>query len=676
VTTALVAIAAALVAAAVAFAVASARARGQLAADHERFGLIRGAALIADADLRTEQVVERLQMLLTPDFARTCEVELGTTAEPRHREHELIVPMRSRGRDVGTLRLTHAQRTYTPADHEFAQLIAGRAALALENAALARRQTHLTTALDTLAEAVTIQDAERGLIYANDAAAAVLDFETAEQLLATRPEDIIDSYESFLEDGRRLTLEDLPGRAVLQGRRPEPVTVRAIHKRTREERWRVVKATAVPGHPTLAVNVIEDITDVKRAEHAQRFLAQAGAVLASSLDYEQTLGRITRLAVPRLADWCSVSLPAADRLVSVAVSHADPARIAFARDYERRYPTRLDSESGPAQVLRTATASITNDVDDALLDRAIPDPEQRELLKGLGMRAVMIVPMVTGGRAIGVLSFVSAESGRSFSRADRELAEELGRRAGSAVENARLYRERSHIAQTLQKSLLPEALPAIPGLRVSSLYRPAGAENLVGGDFYDAFPTGRGWLLLVGDVTGRGAEAAAQTAQARHTLRTAGMLLGDPAQAVHQLNRALTDRRELAPCTVALVHVSAQTAEVVCAGHPQPLLIRAGEPRPIGHFGPMVGAWADSAWAAETLALEPGDVLVLYTDGVTDAKGAAERFGDANLVATLRGVDDAAGAVAAIDRALNAFQKGPQADDTAVLAFDLPLNRP
>src|SRR4051812_40274687 len=244
---------------------------------------------------------------------------------------------------------------------------------------------------------------------------------------------------------------------------------------------------------------------------------------------------------------------------------------------------------------------MTNDITDELLDRAIEDPEQRELLKGLGMRAVMLVPMLTGGRAIGVIAFISAESGRPFTSADRELAEELGRRAGTAVENARLYRERSHIAQTLQNGLLPDALPVIPGLRLSSLYRPAGAENLVGGDFYDAFPTERGWMLLVGDVTGRGADAAAQTGQARHTLRTAGRLLGDPTRALAQLNRELSDRRRLTPCTVAIVHVTAETIEVVCAGHPQPLLIRDGEPRPLGVYGAMVGAWPDAGWRAETL---------------------------------------------------------------------------
>jgi serine phosphatase RsbU (regulator of sigma subunit) len=280
----------------------------------------------------------------------------------------------------------------------------------------------------------------------------------------------------------------------------------------------------------------------------------------------------------------------------------------------------------------------------------------------------MHVPMLAGARTIGVISLGSQ---RAFTAADRELAEELGRRAGTAVEHARLYRERSHIATTLQRGLLPDALPHVPGLRLCSLYRPAGEENLAGGDFYDAFPAGTGWMLVVGDVTGRGAEAAAQTGQVRHTLRTAGRLLGEPAAALEQVNQALVERRELTPCTVAIVHVMGQTAGVFCAGHPQPLLVRAGEVRPVGRLGPMLGAWPDSRWDAEALALAPGDTLVLYTDGVTDTRGEHDRFGEARLLETLRGTTDAASAVAAIDRALNAFQHGPQADDTAILTLNV-----
>jgi PAS domain S-box-containing protein len=553
---------------------------------------------------------------------------------------------------------------------------AARARARARNARLAARresvEARLTTALGTLAEAVTIQDERGGLVYANDAAAEALGFASAERLLQTPAREMVDAYTAFNQDGTPLRVGQLPGRQVLAGERPPPLLVRAVNKRTGEERWRVVKATLVPGPPRLAVNVIEDVTEVKRAELGQRFLAEAGAVLASSLDYEQTLRRIAELAVPRLADWCSVTLPAGDRLRTVAVAHVDPARVRFAREYEQRYPTPLDAPTGAARVLREGVAQVVNGITEELLAATIADAEQREALRGLGMHAVMIVPMLSGGRAIGVISFVSAESGRAFAAADRELAEELGRRAGSAVENARLYRERSHIAATLQRGLLPDALPEIPGLRLSSLYRPAGAENLVGGDFYDVFPAPTGWILLVGDVTGRGAEAAAQTGQARHTLRTAGMLLDDPEAALAQLNRELAERAELTPCTVAVVHVSARTAGVLCAGHPQPLLVRAGAVRAVGHSGPMLGAWSDSRWRVERVELQPGDVLVLYTDGVTDARGTGDRFGDARLLETLRGATDARGAVAAIERALDEFQHGPQADDTAVLAIDVP----
>ncbi|MDA0180216.1 SpoIIE family protein phosphatase [Solirubrobacter phytolaccae] len=655
---------------AVLFYLGTMRGRAALRAERERFALVRGAAQIADTHLTIPEVVERMRALLTPGFAATCEIDLDRREAAAHTSDSITVPLRARGRAIGTMRLTAPPgRTYGVEDREFAQLIGGRAALALENSGLFAEVDRLVTALDSLAEAVTIQDASGALIYANQAAATTLGFDTPETLLTTPLETIADAWESSDEAGRPLALADLPGARVLRGETPEPLLVRAIRRDTGAEHWRVLKSTPVAGG--LSVNVIEEVTEVKRAEHTQRFLAQVSALLASSLDYERTLDRIARLSVPRLADWCNVTMPSATHLRSVALVHRDPAKLELAHEYQERYPAKLDAP-GAIQVLSGNSLRV-NDIDDETLARIVPDPEQRAAAGRLGLRAFMAVPMLGAGGPIGSITFASAESGRRFSAADQALAEDLGRRAGIAVENAQLYRERSEIARTLQRGLLPDALPTIPGLRVSSLYRPAGAENLVGGDFYDAFPTEHGWMLLVGDVTGRGAAAAAQTGQARHTLRTAGRLLSDPAAALEQLNHALTDRAELAPCTVAIVHVTAQTTDVLCAGHPQPLLVRGGEPRPVGRFGPMLGAWPDAHWQPESLVLEPGDVLVLYTDGVTDAQGEDGRFGDERLLAALRGVTDAAGAVAAIDRALSAFQRGEQADDTAVLAIDLPV---
>ena len=709
-----------------AFSVVAASAMRRLTADQERLRLLKGAARLADTASSIPEVVDRVGELLVPSFADICVIDvrrgdhverLGVITDTPEVEERLRargpatvaatalvrpvlretvdetflranarseddyaflrslkershinVPLRSRGRNVGTLALLATTRSYGQVDLELAELIAGRIGLALDNAGLFAElealQLRLTTALDTLAEAVTIQDTDYQTVYLNQAARAAFG--------DTR--DIAAGFESFNEDGTPLRMEDLPGRKALHGEPPEPMLIRSIHRGTGEERWRLVKASAVQGEPRLAVNVIEDVTDVKRAELAQRFLAEASAVLASGLDYEQTLAQIADLVVPRIADWCSVTVPSGDWLRSVAVAHVDPAKREFAHDYQRRFPTPADAPMGSAQVLRDGSSQLIGPIDDALLDDAIVDPEQRAALRSLGMRWVMVVPLVAGPRILGVINFVNSESGRRFTHADLELAEELGRRAGSAVENARLYHERSHIAATLQRGLLPDELPLIPGLRLASLYRPAGEENLVGGDFYDAFETPDGWMLLVGDVTGRGAEAAALTGQARHTLRTAGMLLADPAAAFEQLNQSLAHRAELTPCTVALIHVApdARSAEILCAGHPQPLLVRGGEVRPVGRFGPMLGAWTDAHWNPERVALEPGDVLVAFSDGVTDTVGADGRFGEERLLAALRGVTDAAAAIATIDDALNAFQSGEQADDTAVLALDIP----
>ena len=721
------------------FAVYAARAMRRLAADQVRFGLLKGAAEIADTASSIPEVVDRVGALLVPAFADICVIDvvrgdhverIGVHSsvpdarrveerlrargpatlehtgviEPVLREHvdeaflranatseedyaflrslaeksHINVPLRSRGRNVGTLALLAVTRAYGPVDLELAQLIAGRIGLALDNAGLFAEleavQLRLTTALDTLAEAVTIQDEHGHLVYANQAAGALLGFASGAELVKQDPQNIVDAYETSIDGGRPLRLEDLPGRRALHGETPQPLLVHAIDRSTGDERWRIIKATLVEGETRLAVNVIEDVTEVKRAELGQRFLAEASMVLASGLDYEQTLAKIAELAVPALADWCSVQMPAGEWLRTVAVTHVDPAKREFARDYQRRYPNPTDAPIGAAQVLRDGSSQLIGPIDDALIRAAVPDPEQSAALIGVGMRWVMLVPMVAGRRIIGLISFVSAESGRRFTDSDLELAEELGRRAGTAVENARLYQERSHIAATLQRGLLPDELPDIPGARLDSLYRPAGEENLVGGDFYDAFPTPHGWMLLVGDVTGRGAEAAALTGQARHTLRTAGMLLGDPAAAFDQLNQALANRAELTPCTVALIQLApdARSAAVVCAGHPQPLLIRDGEPRPVGRFGPMLGAWTDASWSPERIDLQAGDVLVAFSDGVTDTVGVDGRFGDERLLKALRGVRDAAAAVAAVDAALNAFQRGDQADDTAVLAVDLP----
>jgi serine phosphatase RsbU (regulator of sigma subunit)/anti-sigma regulatory factor (Ser/Thr protein kinase) len=301
------------------------------------------------------------------------------------------------------------------------------------------------------------------------------------------------------------------------------------------------------------------------------------------------------------------------------------------------------------------------------------DDEHLALMRELGFDAIMIVPIAGRDAILGALTFVSAQA-RRFDDDDLGLALELGRRAGIALENARLYSERTDIAHTLQVALVPDPVPVAPGWDVAALYRPAGEATEAGGDFYDMIPTRDGWLVVMGDVAGKGARAASLTALARYTLRTAAMLTGDPAAALAALNAGLMRRGDVAYCTAALVALADDgdhaRARVYSAGHPLPVLVQHGGARTLGRPGPLLGAMEDARWPADETRLEPGDRLVLYTDGVTDARGVRERFGDDRLLELLASADGAppTDLVRAIDGAIRGFERGAQRDDTALLA--------
>jgi anti-sigma regulatory factor (Ser/Thr protein kinase) len=337
---------------------------------------------------------------------------------------------------------------------------------------------------------------------------------------------------------------------------------------------------------------------------------------------------------------------------------------------------RVDDPDGLAAVLRGDIPHLVVDEtpEEALVAYAA-DEKHLELMHAVGFNSIMVVPVVGRSGILGTLTFVSAHA-RRFDSDDLELATELGRRAGVAVENARLYSERADIAHTLQIALVPDPVPLAPGWDVAALYRPAGEATEAGGDFYDMVRTDDGWLVVMGDVAGKGARAASLTALARYTLRTAAMLTGDPSAALAALNAGLMRRPDVAYCTAALVSLVEDSeaggarARVFSAGHPLPVLLSGGRAREFGRSGPLLGALEVADWPAEEIVLGAGDRLVLYTDGVTDARGPEDRFGDHRLLELLSGVDGAPPAelVRAIDGALRGFQFGPQRDDTALLA--------
>lgn len=600
----------------------------------------------------------------------------------------VLAPIRSEGELVGTLTLglgaTPAQRVEA-ADLPFIQALAGRVGLVLDNAGLSAElavaERRFETALDEMDAAVMIQRPGEGIVYANQASADALALPDPEAVIAATPEEIGRAWQSTREDGTPVTPDDYPSTQILRGTdpHPPPLITHGLHRATGAERWVRVRATPVldrHGNVEMAVSVTEDITAIKRAELVQRVLARAGEVLHDSPSARQTLQALADLVVPQLADWCAVGLPGDAVMDTVAVAHHDPARIALAEEYERRWPTRIDGEGGAGDILRGGDSVLVERITDAMLTDFTSDPDQLAALRRIGMTSLVQVPICPpDGPPLGVLSLVQADSHRIFSQADLELAEELGRRAGVALENARLYRERSRIAATLQTSLLPPQLPDVPGYELASTYRAAGRATWVGGDFYDVVETPAGWMVIVGDVTGHGASAAALTAKARHTLRTAVVLTGDPIRALSMLNGQLCARDQVAMCSACIVVLAPSGEEpavvsIACAGHPRPVRVRDGVAEEVGSWGTMLGAFTDTTFAVAGIDLEPGDTLLVYTDGVTDARGPDDRFGADRLVEVVAPARGARDAVRRLERALDEFSvAGDQADDTAVVAI-------
>jgi len=593
----------------------------------------------------------------------------------------MAVPLAPGGGPLGSLGLGvgRSGRHYDEGDLAFAQLLVGRAGLALTNAQLVARLTAAQRRLDgilgSLAEAVTVQDTHGRMAYANQAAATLLGLPDVHAVLTAAPGDLADRFEISHPDGSPVDADELPGYAVMRGETPPPLLTRSIYKATGELHWFLTKATPLVDETgeLLAVNVIEDVTEEHEARQRERFLAQAGQALASSLDWEDTLQRVAQLAVPQFADWCAIELPD-DRgvLAQVALAHVDPARVEIGRELRVRWPPDPEAPVGAHAVLRSGEPQLMLDIPDELIVAAAQDEEHLEAIRTFGLRSAMVVPMVSVGRVLGVMSFAFSDSGRRYAERDLGFATELAARAGTALENARLYTERSEVAETLQASLLPDELPAVPGWRFAADYRPGQRGADVGGDFYDMFIVEGGYMVVLGDVTGMGVRAAALTSMVRYTARTAGVFDPRPSVVLEHVNRALRQRTRLAPVTMLCGLLRDGTLTLAVGGHPLPLLKRAGGGcEKVGATGMLLGAVHDYETAEEvTIPFGRGDAMLMYTDGVTDLPGVEDRFGDARLVATLTGApQDPKGILATVSAALDAFSHGTTSDDRAMLVL-------
>jgi PAS domain S-box-containing protein len=651
-----------------------------------------------DSEHPVARVIRSGTPLLLADMSRSLLRSFAQGSEHaqfmigHHYRSAVVAPLPARGRTLGALSVLRLGESAPYAEGDLALIseLARRSALAIDNARLFSDlhdvEERLQAVLGNLAEAITMEDEAGQTVYANQAAAELLRVEGPEAITGAEPGAMIERFLITDEQGRELGLDDMPGRRLFAGERPQPLLVRSIVRATGEERWLVLRSSPVidPSSKriTYVVNVFENITGVKRAELAESFMAEASRVLVSSTDYTSTLARVARLAAPQLADWCAIDvLSDGGELERVAVHHVNPDKLLLLERLDREYRLTLDGEVGIAEVLRNGQARIYSSITPEALESYADDREHVKLLRALGTNTVIVAPMVGGTKAaIGTITLGSGETPRRLTRADLGLAVRLARRAGTAVERARIYNERARIAHILQRALLPEHLPEIPGVEVRALYAAAGELNEVGGDFYDVFDyEADRWMLVVGDVVGKGPRAAGVTALARHSLRAAAISGQSPTEMLGTLHQALHRQPQGADlCTACLVVMTRSAGgtdlTVALAGHEPPLLIDPrGEVRALGQPGTLLGV-IDPISITETHAeLGVGHTLLLFTDGVTDA-GRPERPLEASglrkLCAAAPGLS-LGELLESIERAAVERAEGYLHDDIALLALRL-----
>ncbi|HWN73496.1 MAG TPA: SpoIIE family protein phosphatase, partial [Solirubrobacterales bacterium] len=416
------------------------------------------------------------------------------------------------------------------------------------------------------------------------------------------------------------------------------------------------------------------LAQVRQVNRRFKMLDEVSQVPDEGGSLDETLEAIAAIIVPDLADICAIDVIEDGRVRRAAVKVSGPDAATIEAGLRARKPQLQEQMASDATRERQEPRLFEFSNDEELREY-VSDEEDFQFVRGLGVRSGVSVELRARGKPTGVLTISVGPSGRHYRSGDVKFASVLAGRVALALDNAGLFsvlerseRERAEIAETLQRGLLPPPLPHIPGWSVAAMYRPAGAENEIGGDFYDAFRIAGGWMVVVGDVTGRGAQAAAITAHARYTLRTAAALTGDPVVALRTLNRELLARRGGALCSVAAMAIGdpAEPVRLAVAGHPPPLLVAGESVVEVCEPAPVLGAFSEDGWTVEATAVAPGQQLVVITDGITEAAGEKGRFGEARLQAALAGVPSPGIAAQQIEVALNEFTGGELEDDAAI----------
>ncbi len=427
--------------------------------------------------------------------------------------------------------------------------------------------------------------------------------------------------------------------------------------------------------------------DLTRRENARlqkrmAFLAQVGLMLDSSLDYEEALRILADMTVPDLAQLTVIDLLDREGVVRPAVAAAlDPEDARTLELIREEHPLNPDSAHPVSTALRTGRSVLLPAMQSRFLEEIAEGEEHLQLIRRLQYQSAIVVPLIARQRILGTLSLLRMRDTAVYDEDDLIVAEELARRAAVAVDNARLFESTLRLARTLQESLLPQVLPQIPGVRIATRYRAALEGQEVGGDFYDVFAIGpERWGVAVGDVCGKGAQAAALTALGRYTLRA--LAEPDASKLLRRLNDTVIRNEEVPShrfltLLFACMHPEPGRLELelAAAGHPPPLVRRAdGSVEAVAVRGPLIGIEREVSFEPQYVSLQPGDSMLLYTDGLTDARAPAVQISEeelAELVSQAHGMDGEQ-----LAEFLESSATGGQAprDDIAILVLEFTGN--
>ncbi len=414
--------------------------------------------------------------------------------------------------------------------------------------------------------------------------------------------------------------------------------------------------------------------------------ARGGAVLAEgfalthTLDEKDMVEQLAEVAVPDLADVAVVDIVLQDGTITAAAVAADNPEVTVQIERSRAGLVIDPGSDHPvAEVVRTGERRAFRNMGDAAMREMAIDQEHLEMVRDVRPRSLLVVPLKVRNETFGALSLGSLHDDDRYGRDEGAFAVELANRAAVAIQNARLHDEQSRLARALQESLLPPALPQINGLEVAARYRPLGLGTEIGGDFFDLFQLDRAsWAAVIGDVCGKGPEAAALTSLMRDTLRSSALRGESPSETLSLLNAAIIDAGvDGRYCTSAYARVDLEGPSrlTVCnGGHPPPLILRhGGGVEPVGPPGTLLGIWQDVDLSDTSVSLKPGDLVMLYTDGLFESRpgsnGSIEPV--EQILARCKGMSAEETAETVEARALAGLGDAPQ-DDMAILVLRRP----